>query len=161
MKKSWFGTVAMAIVIGLILSGIMFVPRASAATKAVSNDSLDAAETTVIELDLTLDKTTEVTDTTIPPEAETTVCPPTIKDHEVVVPATEPATTEEPEPEATESVDTNPTKDDSAEPEGCNHLWKSEYMPQTETEEGYLRHDCLKCGESYIEETYPPLGENN
>ena len=145
-RKGWFGTVALAVIIGLGISVMMGTTQVSANTKEVANDSMDPQDATVIELNLNVETTTpvendevDVTEGTESAKTETT----------------EPSTTtqETVEKEKEEKVE---TKEETTTSHECDHLWKCEYQPATETEAGHERMDCLKCGESYIVKTYPP-----
>jgi hypothetical protein len=49
--------------------------------------------------------------------------------------------------------------DQTSKKKTCNHLWRREYEPETETEEGYLIDSCLYCGEWYVYEVIPPYCE--
>lgn len=59
------------------------------------------------------------------------------------------------------TTETEPTEEYQepayVEPE-CDHAWHYEYEPPTETMEGHLLKNCIKCGVSYVEATYPPEG---
>lgn len=41
----------------------------------------------------------------------------------------------------------------------CEHFWRREYYPETDTEEGQLIDSCLYCGEWYVYQIIAPYGE--
>jgi hypothetical protein len=44
----------------------------------------------------------------------------------------------------------NKNDHDHGEKKECDHFWRREYEPETDTENGYLIDSCLHCGEWYI-----------
>lgn len=115
---------------------------------------------------------------TSPAESEEAIVNETVPETvpETIPEATVPETTvPEIEPEVTEAAETEPITTESTEPDvpaetnppqeenehtnsGCNHFWRREYEPETETEAGYLIDSCLHCGEWKIVEVIPPYG---
>jgi hypothetical protein len=72
------------------------------------------------------------------------------------------------EPEATEPPATEPPateppvyQEDEYHEEGCNHFWRQEYQPETETEDGRIYESCLYCGEYRLIQVIPAYGSNN
>jgi hypothetical protein len=65
-----------------------------------------------------------------------------------------------------ESEKNEPTSNDKTEEtheeheETCNHFWRREYQPETETEDGCIYDSCLYCGAYKLIEVIPAYGED-
>ena len=155
-SKGWFGTVALAIIVGVFVGGVMHSTRVSASMKEVDNDSLNPSDAVVIEHNITLEATEPSTEATTTPNV-------IIGDKNENIVTTTPVVDDKVEPTEPSTTTQNPVqeKEESTNNEnntyhGCDHQWRCEYEPATETAAGYEKMDCVKCGETYIIATYPP-----
>lgn len=73
---------------------------------------------------------------------------------------TEPVESETTPQNATEENHTHDNKTNEKTETGCSHVWKDEYIPETETTEGSITRECLKCGEFKVLQTIPALSKD-